>query len=343
MPIIASIPRNERRLMQKTIQKTRDKNHARRLIAMLMLYRGDTVSYVAKTLACSRSSVGRWINRYTLYGLEGLKSRPSGRPRRWPFELICSLLRHLISDPPDVLGYQRSRWSSELLAIQINEITGCSLHASTIRRWLPQANIVWRRTVPTLRIRDPHKEEKMRAINDALERCSPDHPVFYEDEVDIHLNPKIGADWQLRGQQKRITTPGQNEKYYLAGALHSGTGKVSYVGGNNKDSSLFIKLLAHLKAAYRRAKSITLIVDNYIIHKSQKTQEWLAQNPKFKLIYQPIYSPWINHIEKLWLALHETITRNHCCCYMWQLLRKVRGFMNTVSPFPGNKHGTAKV
>ncbi|MGJ0580413.1 IS630 family transposase, partial [Xenorhabdus bovienii] len=34
MSIIASIPRNERRLMQKTIQKTRDKNHARRLIAM---------------------------------------------------------------------------------------------------------------------------------------------------------------------------------------------------------------------------------------------------------------------------------------------------------------------
>lgn len=48
---------------------------------------------------------------------------------------------------------------------------------------------------------------------------------FYEDEVDIHLNPRIGADWQLRGQQKRIVTPGQNEKYYLAGALHSGMGK----------------------------------------------------------------------------------------------------------------------
>jgi hypothetical protein len=51
--------------------------------------------------------------------------------------------------------------------------------------------------------------------------------------VDIHLNPKIGADWQLRGQQKRVVTPGQNEKYYLA-AHCSGTGKVSYVGGNSK-------------------------------------------------------------------------------------------------------------
>lgn len=60
----------------------------------------------------------------------------------------------------------------------------------------------------------------MAAIDKALDECSAEHPVFYEDEVDIHLNPKIGADWQLRGQQKRVVTPGQNEKYYLAGALH---------------------------------------------------------------------------------------------------------------------------
>lgn len=139
----------------------------------------------------------------------------------------------------------------------------------------------WRRAAPTLCIRDPHKDEKMAAIHKALDECSAEHPVFYEDEVDIHLNPKIGADWQLRGHQKRIVTLGQNEKYYLAGALHSGTGKVSYVGGNSKSSSLFISLLKHLKATYRRAKTITLIVDNYIIHKSRKTQGWLKANPKF--------------------------------------------------------------
>ncbi|AIA46986.1 hypothetical protein L085_07685 [Serratia sp. FS14] len=62
----------------------------------------------------------------------------------------------------------------------------------------------------------------MAAIHKALDECSVKHTVFYEDEVDIHFNPKIGADWQLRGQQKRVVTPGQNEKYYLAGAS-SGT------------------------------------------------------------------------------------------------------------------------
>lgn len=196
---------------------------------------------------------------------------------------------------------------------------------------------------PTLCIRDPHKEEKMAAIHDALEKCSVENPVFYEDEVDIHLNPKIGADWQLRGQQKRVITPGQNEKYYLAGALHSGTGKVSYVGGSSKSSVLFINLLQHLKATYRRAKTITLIVDNYVIHKSEKTQNCLKKNPKIRVIYQPVYSPWVNHVERLWQALHDTITRNHKCRSMWQLLKKVRHFMKTVSPFPGGKHSLAKV
>lgn len=42
-----------------------------------------------------------------------------------------------------------------------------------------------------------------------------EHPDFYEDEVDIHLNPKIGADWQLHGQQKRVITLGQNKSTIL--------------------------------------------------------------------------------------------------------------------------------
>jgi hypothetical protein len=47
--------------------------------------------------------------------------------------------------------------------------------------------------------------------------------------VDIDLNPKICADWQRRGQQKWLPTPGKNEKHYLAGVLHAGTGRVDYV------------------------------------------------------------------------------------------------------------------
>lgn len=157
------------------------------------------------------------------------------------------------------------------------------------------------------------------------------------------MRPKTGADWELRGHQKRVVTPGQNEKYYLAGALHSGTGKVSYVGGGSKSSVPLISLLKYRKAAYRRAKTITLIVDNYIIYKSQENQSLQKANPKFRGIYQPVYSPWVNHVERLWQVQQDTIIRNHQCRTMWQLLRKVHHFMETVSPFPGAKHGQEKV
>lgn len=190
MPIIAPIPRDKRRLMQKAIHKTRDKNHARRLTAILVLHRGKRVSDVAQTLCCDRSSVGRWVNWFTLSGVEGLKSLPAGRSRHWPFEHVCTLLRELIKHSLGDFGYQRSRWSTESLAIKIKEISGCQLHAGTVRRWLPSAGLVWRRAAPTLRIRAPHKEEKMAAIRDALERCNAEHPVFMKMKWIFTLIPK---------------------------------------------------------------------------------------------------------------------------------------------------------
>ncbi len=38
-------------------------------------------------------------------------------------------------------------------------------------------------------------------------------------------------------------------------------------------------MLEKLRHHYRRAKTITLILDNYIIHKSKQTERWLKKNP----------------------------------------------------------------
>ncbi|EEF8153688.1 IS630 family transposase [Salmonella enterica subsp. enterica serovar Enteritidis] len=340
---MAAIPDEERQLMRKEAQQTYDKNHARRLIAMLMLHQGMTVTDVARLLCAARSSVGRWINWFTLHGVEGLKSLRPGRAPRWPVADILQLLPLLVQRSPKDFGWLRSRWSTELLVLVINRLFDVTLHRSTLHRYLRQADMVWRRAAPTLKIKDPHYEEKRLVIDQALAQEQTAHPVFYQDEVDIDLNPKIGADWMPKGQQKRIATPGQNQKHYLAGALHSGTGRVHYVSGSSKSSDLFISLLETLRRTYRRAKTITLVADNYIIHKSRKVERWLEENPKFRLLFLPMYSPWLNPIERQWLSLHETITRNHQCRYMWQLLKQVAQFMNAASLFPGNQQGLAKV
>jgi len=49
---------------------------------------------------------------------------------------------------------------------------------------------VWRRAALNRCIRDPQNDEKIAVIYKALSECSAEYPIFYEDKVDIHLNPK---------------------------------------------------------------------------------------------------------------------------------------------------------
>ena len=100
---------------------------------------------------------------------------------------------------------------------------------------------------------------------------------MYEDEVDIHLNPKIGPDWMLRGQQKDVLTPGQNKKRYLAEALDARTGKLTWIEGERKNSTLFLLLIHRLvTVSYRNAPRIHIILDNFKIHDSRQVQLALA-------------------------------------------------------------------
>ena len=269
---------------------------ARRALAVWHVAEGKEVASVAKLLQAGRSSIYRWIGWYELEGEAGLKEHCEGnRETRSVNDEVVTTLLSLVEKEPSAWGYLRSSWTSELLARELNNQLGTALHASTVRRLLPMLGYGWRRSRPTLCIKDRKKAEKMAAIDEALERPDERTEVFYVDEVDIDLNPKTGFCWSRRGQQKRIPTPGKNRKRYLAGALHARSGKVVWVEGERKNSELFIGLLEALKATYRGARRIVLILDNYIIHKSKKTIRWLAAHgTKFQMLFQPAYHPWVN-------------------------------------------------
>jgi len=284
-----------------------------------------------------------WRSRYEQYGEAGLVSEPQGRKETTVTEALCAKVLELVQEKPHEYGYLRSRWTSQMLAEQVYEFLGVGIHASTVRRLLPKLGVVWNRARPTLHIKDPTKSRKMKKINAALARADERTPVFYVDEVDIDLNPRIGHGWMLKGQQTAIPTPGKNQKRYLAGALNAVTGNVVWVEWEKKNSEIFIRLLAELRRRYRQAKQIILIADNYVIHKSRMTQCFLRHNTKFKILFQPAYHPWVNKIELLWKQLHDTVTRNHRYSTMNNLMEAVRTFMERVSPYPGNAVALVRV
>jgi len=340
---INEIPRAVRRRLQRIIHKHSDGNYRRRANAILLLHGGKGISEVARLLCAARSTLYDWRGRYEQYGEAGLVPETRGPKPRTVTEDVGAHLLMLIENVPGKYGYLRSRWTTEMLAQQLYEDLSHPIHASTVRRWLPKPGVLWNRARPTLCITDRTKTRKMKAINKALKKASETQPVFYVDEVDIDLNPRIGPGWMKKGVQTAIPTPGKNQKRYLAGALNATTGNVVWVEWKKKNSEIFILLLAELRKRYRQAKKIILIADNYVIHKSAMTQCFLKYNPKFQILFQPAYHPWVNKIELLWKQLHDTITRNHRHSTMNKLMDAVRTFMHCVSPYPGSPVSLAEI
>jgi len=338
---IYAMPRPVRRRLKRVVQKSSDKEHARRAQALLHLAGGHSVTVTAALNFAARSSVGRWRSLYEEYGEAGLESAQRGRSPWTVTEELGDTLAQLLEQSPNDYGYLRTRWSSELLALVVREVYCIEVHASTVRRLLPRLGFVWRRARPILNRRDPKKNRKLRAINRTLARRRPGTEVFYVDEADVDFNPRIGPTWTRRGRQTGIVTPGQNIKHYLAGALNAHTGRVVWTEHPRKNTTLFIKMLEALRRTYRATRKLVLILDNYIIHKSMPVQRWLQNNPKFTFLFQPTYSPWVNRIERLWKTMHDTITRNHRCNNFRELAQRIVRFLEVVSPFPGNQHALA--
>ncbi|HET8542468.1 MAG TPA: transposase [Anaeromyxobacter sp.] len=126
-------------------------------------------------------------------------------------------------------------------------------------------------------------------------------PVFFEDEMDVHLNPKIGRDWMPRGHRRYVLTPGQNKKRFVAGSERGD--RETHLGGCANQGERALPQ-ARLEAPRRAPRH--LILDNYIIRSSKKTQRFLAQfGGRVVLHFLPPYlCPDDNRIERVWLDLH---------------------------------------
>ena len=105
--------RAQGRRLERQVHKSRDALLVRRILAVLYLADGQSVSAVARRLAAARSSVGRWRALWQSYGEAGLAPRRGARPVRTMTAPVQTTLRELADTSPRQLGYLRSRWSGQ--------------------------------------------------------------------------------------------------------------------------------------------------------------------------------------------------------------------------------------
>jgi putative transposase len=303
---------------------------------LLLCAAGKSPTEIATFLFCSRSSIYRAVQAYRRgqwgWGLAADSSVSScgvGSLSR-----LERSLRALLHSAPRFYGWCRTRWSCATLALTLSTRTPLPVSRETVRRKLGQIGYVWKRAKLRAKDDDPERARKLARIRDRIERLQPGERLFFADELDIHLLPKVGYQWMLEGTQIEMDTPGQNQKHYLAGALDVGSGAICHCLGERKTNGLFRQLLTRLDEQQGgQIKKIYVVVDNYKIHKAQAVQRWLEGHPRFELVFLPSYCPKANPIERAYGDVHDKCTRNHTRKRLPTLVRDVEAHLESNGPW----------
>jgi len=324
------VKRATRLWLRRLDRKTRDAELRVRCRVLLKVAAGKTCNAAAREVGCVPSTAVRIVARFEAQGEAALMDGRSENGRlKVDDDVRAGICKILEQSPPD-FGFPRPTWTLELLARVIQQVLQVALSVGHLWKILRRLRVRWGRARPIVRCpwKAAHRAARIASLRHLATHRRPGEVVLYVDEVDIHLNPKIGPDWMLPGTQREVVTPGKNEKRHLAGAFDPTHQRLVYVTGDRKASWLFLNLLRALLDAYRWARRIHLILDNYIIHKSRLTRAWLGRHgAKLRLHFLPPYCPDENRIERLWLDLHANVTRNHRCRTIDELLREVHGYL----------------
>lgn len=324
--IVVQMPRWVKRRLRRRMQTTRDAAFRTRVQIVLLYEAGLGAQRIATSLGCVPATAVRVARRFLNQGEEGLLDGRRGNGELKVDDDLRQALAELVAGSAQDHGWSRPTWTREALAATLRQRTGVRVSVTTVARMLQNLGARWGMARPTVVCpwSKARKTRRLRAINKVLTHLRSDEVAYFEDEVDIHLNPRIGRDWMLRGQQKIVVTPGQNRKRYLAGALAVNRRDLVFVRSERKNTDLFLALLEKLRGHHPRVRRIHLVLDNYGIHSSRRIRTYLAEHGSlFQLHFLPPYSPEHNDIERLWREVHANVTRNHRCTTIDELMRRV--------------------
>jgi len=250
-------------------------------------------------------------------------------------------LKKLVEQEPRKAGYSFSTWTCADLLSELVKKGFEAVSSETIRVHLHALGYRVRRPVLSIASPDPAYKQKAKKLKRYQKQAkNGEILLYYQDEIDLNLLPGIMRCWTLQGVQRKVPTPGANQKQYGFGAVNYVSGQTLHRIEERKNSAGFCAFIEQFMQTVTRApdyqgEKIVLVVDNFIIHHSRKTQEFLEKYADQLLLFMlPTYSPWLNLIELLWKHLRRKVTHNHLFTSIAELVKAVCSFLDTLNATP---------
>jgi len=249
-----------------------------------------------------------------------------------------AVLQELVEQEPRQAGHPFSSWTCTDLVRELAKKGFETVSRETIRVHLHALGYRVLRPVLSVASPDPDYRRKVKRLEKYKKQAKNGEILLYfQDEIDLNLLPGILRCWTQRGSQRKVMTPGLNQKRYGFGAIDYVSGQTLHRIEERKNSAGFCAFLEHFMQTVTQSpdyhgQKIVLIVDNFRIHHSKKTLAFLEQYADQLVLFAlPTYSPWLNLIERLWKHLRRKVTHNHLFQCIAQLVEAVRSFLDALN------------
>ena len=329
-PTIGDIPPMEQAQLRAELRRARY-GYLLGLPILLLCAAQRPPTEIAAGLFCSRTTVYRVVQTYRAGqgDLMAEESPARGRGSHRIAGRAPTVKRSLVAirhSVPRLCGGCRTRWSWATIPLELSARRQISVSAEPVRRWLQAVDWEWKRAKLRAKDDEPQRVEKLARMRVAVEQLRAGTALFFADEWDIHLLPKVGYQWMPKGEQGEVVTPGTKEKRYLAAALDIATGSIPHCVGSRKQPGLFLELLDTLDPTPPAPlyTHLTVVVDNAKLHKAKTVPRWLATHPRFQLLYLPTYCPDAHPIDRAFGDVPDNCTRTHTRKRMWPLVADVK-------------------
>ena len=290
---------DKERLVALAKSRTAESRAVERARMILACLEGKEIQQVAREMRVSVPSVSKWRQRFSLWGLRGLRdrSRP-GKPVKYDTVFRNRVLALLEETPPSGM----SQWDGPAVA----EKLGASVHA------------VWR----VLRREGIYLQRRRSWCVSTDKQFAPKAA----DVVGLYLNPPVNAVVLSVDEKPSIqvieraagyvetdsgkvvrglkSTYKRHGTLNLFAALEVGTGQVRTKFTGFKKREDFRRFLDDVLADQPPDREIHVILDNYSPHK--RNDDWLARfEGRVQFHFTPTSASWLNQIEIVFSLLQR--------------------------------------
>lgn len=331
MLFVRQLSEDEIDTVRWALRNAQDSRLAVRYQAIWFSHLGKSVQEIAELLDVSEESVRNWIHIFEEEGFDGLVDDwRSGRPPKASRAYIEMLL-DLVHKSPLLLGYPRTAWTLALLTEVMEGRTGVTLSRERVRQLLLKNSMRFRRAKLRVASNDPEYDVKKRRIDKLLAAPPKRTVVLFEDETELHLNPRIQRTWQDVGSPLKVDAAGKNRKLNLFGAVNPETGTIITRFCRHKRGDDFVAFLRQVADRYR-GWHVKIVLDNYGVHFTRRVRDFLeGTGGRIELVSLPTYSPHLNPIEGFWLFLKSHVVSNHLYDDLAELKRTVQRFLRHIA------------